>query len=121
MGHLLHALHQRQPLDNLRTVPGATEHYSMQPGEADAFAQEYAARLDSINGDDLSNELDEQVCDILLTLLNRQDYERAGRVLDAVRSAYAHRLVSVSYGERPRPEHDGGHAARVACLMGTQS
>jgi hypothetical protein len=105
-------------LENLRVVRGAVEHYSLQPGEADSFAAEYSRQIDGITGDDLSCEVDADVGEILLTLLNRKDYERAGRVLDAVRSAYAHRLVSIAYGERPKPEHSSGHAARVACLMG---
>lgn len=105
-------------IDNLRTVRGATEHYSLQPGEADAFAQEYAAAVASINGDDLGNEIDAEVGDILIQLLDRGDYGRVGTVLSAVRSALAHRLVARSYGDRPAPQHDSGHAARVACLMG---
>ena len=104
--------------DNLRTTRSAVEHYSLQPGEADAFAQEYAARLASINGDDLGNEIDEEVGDVLITLLDRGDYERAGKVLAAVRSALAHRITARWFGDKPAPEHDSAHAAKVACLMG---
>ncbi len=105
-------------LDNLRTTRSATEHYSLQPGEADAFAAQYAATLAAISGDDLSNEIDAEVGDVLITLLDRGDHERAGKVLAAVRSALARRLVARSYGDKPAPQFDSGHAARVACLMG---
>jgi hypothetical protein len=116
MGTLLHALHERQPLP-IGPYPTAQfpahlpeparftgpAHYST---EGDAAYAASIVRDTAPNGEDLSNELDAEVCGVLLNLLDSGLDEPAGLALRIIRDAMHRRYIARAWGDKPAASDD---------------
>jgi hypothetical protein len=70
--------------------------------------------LPLVDGDDLANELDSDVCAVLLALLDRGQFEAAGRALEAIRAGQNKRFAwHAEYGWRGGPVPDMPEALQI--------
>ncbi|MGL4649554.1 MAG: hypothetical protein ACRC1H_09110 [Caldilineaceae bacterium] len=53
--------------------------------------------------DDLSNEFDEDVCAVLIKLIDAGRIEDAGRAVAVVRDALHRRYIAAAWGDKPSP------------------
>lgn len=92
------------PLDNLRLVRSTTLYdYSAQ-----------SSTVVTVTPEDLSNEIDETACAAVMAALDRGQFELAGRVIEAIRSALLQRYIALAHGERPDPRFDMEAAIKSA-------
>ena len=77
------------------TKPGASDPYTVMGARA--------ASGEAPTADDLSNELDAEVCAVLLKLLEAGRVEDAGRALQTVREAAHLRYIARAWGDEPEP------------------
>ena len=85
------------------------EHYSTD-GDA-AYASALVARV-APTGEDLSNELDAEVCSVLLKLLDAGFDEPAGMALRIIRDAMHRRYIARAWGDKPAASDDTMAALR---------
>lgn len=76
------------------------------------YARDLEARAKP-DGDDLSNELDEDVCNVLLNLLDAGMDESAGKALRIVRDALHRRKIARAWGDKPAADDDTMTALRA--------